>query len=289
MISYYASHTHRYPFVGLVILVLLGGIFLSGAQSQTPKADIDEVYPYVIPIEMYHKSWSAFQPGDEIVVTEFRGTSPHIEEGESYRVTGTYVLDSQDDAMLHVYATNGEVKSKQGPVVLRGNGAFVREFTLKKIGDLHVNYYPSDGGEGFGGIYYRRQPKNAGEFDSTIDLSVSDQDLVVTEYKDTDMYRMVVAIKNHGNTITPNFDIYFYQNDPGESNPMTHGGGDLYPDAVWREGSMPFKLIEGVNHVYVKIDPHNKIVESDETNNVAHLRFQTKTLTKVVQVIERLD
>ena len=100
---------------------------------------------------------------------------------------------------------------------------------------------------------------------------------------------MVVTITNQGNAVSPEFDIFFYRDDPETTEPMTHGGGNLYPDAVWREGSMPIELKDGLHHFYVKIDPHNKVPESDETNNTVELKFRLKTVTKVVQEIERID
>ena len=286
MIAHYTTRPYRYPLVGFVIALLLGGIFLSGAQSQSQETELGSVYPYEIPFEMYQESWSRFQPGDSIIITEFRGTSPRIEVGASYRVTGSYTLASQSTAKIHAYATSGEVQSTQGPDVSRGSGIFVREFTLTKMGDLHVDFYPANGGQGFGGMYYRKKTTNPIASDQTIDLAISDSDLSIVEYKDTGMYQLIVAITNKGTEVTKDFDIHFYQNDPNEANPMTHGGHGLHPDAIWREGSMPFLLKEGENHVVVKIDPKNRITETDETNNVAEMKVQTKPVEKIVHRIE---
>jgi hypothetical protein len=104
---------------------------------------------------MYHQSWSAFQGADSIIVTELRGTSPRIEEGESYWVQGTYSLSSRERARLSIYATNGEVQSHQGTVLRKGTGTFGYRYVLKKSGMLHMSYYPANGGDGFGGIYFR--------------------------------------------------------------------------------------------------------------------------------------
>lgn len=290
MITQYTTHTYRYPLVGALLLALIGTVFLSGAQSEPEQVDVKEKYPYEIPIEMYHTSWSAFQPGDEIIVTELRGTSPRIEEGASYRVAGTYTLASRHDAILHVYATNGQTENDhQAPVVAKGDGTFVREFKLEKLGMLHMTYYPSGGGNGFGGIYFRTPAKAAGSPGATIDLAVTDADFRVIEYPEGGLHRMVVAIRNLGNSVSPHFDIYFYRDDPATTQPITHGGHDLHPDAVWSEGTMPIELKDGLNHFYVRIDPDNKIPESDETNNTAELKFQVKTVTKVVQEIERIN
>lgn len=289
MIAQHNTRAYRYPLIGTIVLLLTGTVFLSGAQSESNSVDIEKRYPYNIPITMYQQPWSAFQPGDEIIVTELRGTSPRIEEGASYRVSGTYTLGSQDGAMLHVYATSGEVNSRQGPDVAKGNGDFVREFTLEKMGNLHVNYYPLGGGSGFGGIYFRWKPKDAGSPGAFVDLAIDDTHFLVKEYPHGDLHQMVVIISNKGNAVVPEFDIFFYRGDPETSEPMTHGGNNLYPDAIWSEGSMPFELDDGIHHFYVKIDPHNKVLESDETNNTAELKFRVKAVTKVVHEIELID
>ncbi len=181
MIIQRTTRTYRYPLVAMLTLVVSGSVFLSSGKSESMSVDVKEEYPYVIPIEMYETSWSSFQTGDEIIVTELRGTSPEIREGASYRVTGTYSLISQDSAMLHVYATNGEIKSKQGDNVAQGSGTYAREFTLAKDGMLHLSYYPSDGGDGFGGIYFRVKPRIAGASGAIVDFVVFDADLVVAE------------------------------------------------------------------------------------------------------------
>ena len=77
-----------------------------------------------------------------------------IRPGQTYIVSGRYTLKSHDDAMLHVYATNGEVQSSQGPSIKRGEGRFARTFTLLKDGDLHLSFYPTNGGESFGVAYF---------------------------------------------------------------------------------------------------------------------------------------
>ena len=62
-----------------------------------------------------------------------------------------------DEAVLHVYATNGEVQNSQGPLIKRGEGQFTRTFTLLKEGELHLSFYPAKGGDGFGGVYFAQK------------------------------------------------------------------------------------------------------------------------------------
>ncbi|NQV35265.1 MAG: hypothetical protein HQ515_21405, partial [Phycisphaeraceae bacterium] len=95
----------------------------------------------------------SFQPGDTIVIDRIEGTAATLTLGNTYTVTGRYTLSSRDQAMLHVYATNGETQSKQGPVVKRGSGRFTRTFKFIEDGYPHLSYYPAGGGSGFGGVY----------------------------------------------------------------------------------------------------------------------------------------
>lgn len=138
--------------VALVSLLGLASIRFVHAQ-QAPSLDD---YPNVIEIETYQPNWAHFQPGDSIEILEVRGTEPDFQKGHRYYVRGRYVLASHKSAELHVYATNGEVRSDQGPAVAKGAGEFVRTFTLLQTGDPHVSFYPVDGGDGFGGTYFKR-------------------------------------------------------------------------------------------------------------------------------------
>ena len=49
-----------------------------------------------------------FNQGDLIEITDLSGTASDVRPGETYVVKGRYKLVSRDNAMLHVYATNGE-------------------------------------------------------------------------------------------------------------------------------------------------------------------------------------
>ncbi|HBG25696.1 MAG: hypothetical protein A2Y10_20545 [Planctomycetes bacterium GWF2_41_51] len=95
-----------------------------------------------------------FLEGDSIEITEITGGTGKFEVGQTYTIKGKYRLASHNEAMLHVYATNGAIESQQGPVVKRGSGEFARTFTYKKEGSLHLSFYPANGGSSFGGIYF---------------------------------------------------------------------------------------------------------------------------------------
>ena len=105
---------------------------------------------------------SDFTEGDWIEITEVAGTSPQIKTGEKYTIRGKYRLASHDTAKLHIYATDGETSSSQGPDVKRGEGEFIRTFTLLKEGSknlsyLHLSFYPAGGGSSFGNTYFKQK------------------------------------------------------------------------------------------------------------------------------------
>jgi hypothetical protein len=105
---------------------------------------------------------SDFTEGDWIEITKLMGTSPKIMTGEKYTIRGKYRLVSHDTAKLHIYATNGETSSNQGPEVKSGEGEFIRTFTLIKEGSknlsyLHLSFYPADGGSSFGNTYFKQK------------------------------------------------------------------------------------------------------------------------------------
>jgi len=136
----------------------------SSAESgsgQREKSDVQVQQQALRPIGFKITS-SKFQNGDSIEITDLYGSAGVIKPGETYIVSGRYTLKSHDDAALHVYATNGEVQSSQGPSIKRGEGRFTRTFTLLKEGDLHLSFYPARGGDSFGGVYFAQRQADAG-------------------------------------------------------------------------------------------------------------------------------
>ncbi|MGD0551089.1 MAG: M56 family metallopeptidase [Sedimentisphaerales bacterium] len=144
----------------------------SSAESgsgQREKSDVQVQQQALRPIGFKITS-SKFQNGDSIEITDLYGSAGVIKPGETYIVSGRYKLGSRDDAMLHVYATNGETSSSQGPIIKRGEGRFTRTFTLLKEGDLHLSFYPANNGESFGGVYFAQRGADA-ETEAVEDLS----------------------------------------------------------------------------------------------------------------------
>ena len=101
-----------------------------------------------------------FLENDWIEITEILGSSSKIETGQTYTIKGKYKLASHDQAMLHIYATNGQTRSVQGPVLKRGTGDFTRTFTYQEDGWLHLSFYPAEGGSSFGNLYFAEKGFN---------------------------------------------------------------------------------------------------------------------------------
>lgn len=133
---------------------------LSRQRGQTEKV-LDGEYPYQIDFKTYTPSWldrsgPAFRQGDWITIDRILSTSPTLQVGQEFKVSGRYQLSSASQASLHLYATNGETRCKQGPIVKRGTGRYTRTFSYLEPGQLHLSYYPAGGGGSFGDLYFRQ-------------------------------------------------------------------------------------------------------------------------------------
>lgn len=282
MILRHKSMPYRLTFVGFAVFMLCAAVFLTRASAEANAPSADSL-PYVIPVEMYETSWSAFRPGDSIVVTELRGSAPEIKVGETYQVKGHYVLASAESAWLMQWCTNGDAPAVPGTTnrldVQKGKGEFVFKFTVKEPGMLHVSYYPTGGGNGFGDGYFRKGTVPANSPDARVDLSTDDSQFLIGDGK------LLVRITNKGNTVSPKFKIWFYEGDPQITTPRTHEGGPIAPGETWNEGTSSVNLKEGQNTLYVKIDPDNAVAETDETNNEAKLTVKgRKVMREVIEV-----
>jgi hypothetical protein len=110
-----------------------------------------------------------------------------------------------------------------------------------------------------------------------LDLAIGDKDLTVRRHPDG-RFEAVIAIHNRGNMASPGFRVMFCYVGPGKEEKQLHnfhrGGGyhragPIMPGAVWREGSGPVALPQGVSEIVVIIDPDNAVEEADEKNNRA--------------------
>ena len=101
--------------------------------------------------------------GDRITIEEVNGTADEIKPGNMYEVKGTYRLVSRDSALLAAYVTVDAKDSRvnavgdlstQTTTVKRGEGKFTLLFYMWSDGKPHLSYYPENGGEVLGGVYF---------------------------------------------------------------------------------------------------------------------------------------
>ena len=107
----------------------------------------------------YELGDSEFAPGDSITIQELRGTADDIRPGGTYCVTGTYTLNSQDEADLSFFATTTNknptpVDEQQTVHVMKGTGSFRLVQRMTSDGYLHVTFYSLATEQGFGGVYF---------------------------------------------------------------------------------------------------------------------------------------
>jgi hypothetical protein len=117
-------------------------------------------FPYTVSFELGE---AEFAPGDNITITQVRGTSEAITTNETYSVDGTYTLASQDQADLCLYVTSTQTSAtpidpQQTVRLTNGSGTFHLVKTMTGEGYLHVTFYSVSRGHGFGGVYFGQGP-----------------------------------------------------------------------------------------------------------------------------------
>ncbi len=224
------------------------------------------------------------QAGDLITIDRIEGTAAALIPGQIYTIYGRYQLTSYDRAYLNLYATNGETKCKQGPLVSRGQGEFQRTFEYLEDGYLHLSYYPAEGGDTFGGIYFRNPdgPEVRGKVTSRIggssdhgenkvvsgpNANIEVTELTVEPGQKEGTFKVVAYTRNTSEDPVGAYSIYFYINDPERRAPRTHGGGPLKPKQQWNECNPRIELKEGRNRVEVVVDVENSVQETNENDN----------------------
>jgi uncharacterized membrane protein len=106
-----------------------------------------------------------------------------------------------------------------------------------------------------------------------VETDIAIEDIRIHPYREGGLYSVTVSIRNKAEGVSPKFGVYFYQGDPSDVKPMTHGAGPIEPGDGWNERSMPFALKEGTNQIIAIIDPDDSVAESDENNNRAWIRL----------------
>jgi hypothetical protein len=113
-------------------------------------------FPYVL---QYELGDSEFAPGDSITIEGLQGTTGAIQPGGSFIVTGTYTLESQEEADLSFFATTTNrtptpIDPEQTVRVKKGAGSFSLIKKMTSDGYLHLTFYSRATGQGFGGVYF---------------------------------------------------------------------------------------------------------------------------------------
>jgi hypothetical protein len=99
--------------------------------------------------------------GDAIVITAVRGTADKIAIGNIYQIEGAYTLASHESATLSTYITDSQPNEPhrqmipgQSLTIYKGSGTFTLRLKVEDPGCPHVSFYPTNGGESFGGEYF---------------------------------------------------------------------------------------------------------------------------------------
>lgn len=116
----------------------------------------EQQFPYAV---QYELGDSEFAPGDGITIQGLQGTTDAIQPGGTYCVTGTYTLESQEEADLSFFATTTNktatpVDPQQTVRVKKGTGSFRLVKNMTSEGYLHLTFYSRATGQGFGGVYF---------------------------------------------------------------------------------------------------------------------------------------
>jgi beta-lactamase regulating signal transducer with metallopeptidase domain len=267
--------------------IRVGAVSSPGGNETVKSASTDRVPSYTIDFETVSPR---FAEGDSIEIKEIVGTAGNLQPGNRYIVRGRYKLASADEAKLCLFATNGETKCQQGLDVGRGEGQFERTFDYLKEGGLHLSFYPVNGGNGFGGVYFTDKGSKSKVPIATVDIlgtsdnaaatgkdaDVAVEDFDIQPYPEGGLYTLRVTIQNESSMVSPQFRVYFYPGDPNEVKPMIHEAGPIKPGDAWNEGSMPFALKEGTNEITVILDPIGQINDLNRTNNRATMNLVVK-------------
>ncbi|MDQ8208057.1 hypothetical protein QEH52_11095 [Coraliomargarita sp. SDUM461003] len=116
-----------------------------------------------------------FRYGDSIEIKEVKASSSGFETGETVIVKGTYSLRSHPDAKIGVFVTQTESHGKseilpgQQMEIIEGDAVFELSIEIRYEGYLHVTFYPTEGGRGFGGVYFGKSKQMKEIEDWTLD------------------------------------------------------------------------------------------------------------------------
>ncbi len=122
-----------------------------------PPLPIPAVFGQSVPFEL---GLTEFAAGDNIAITEVRGTSGTISPGNVYQIKGTYQLGSTDSATMAVFVTaknqNDGISDTQrcqsSADLPKGQGTFTLILPMRCEGWPHISFYAN--GHNIGGVYF---------------------------------------------------------------------------------------------------------------------------------------
>ena len=116
-----------------------------------------------------------FREGDSIKIEEVKASSSKFKIGEIVSVKGSYTLQSEKEGKISIFVTQteGDGHSKISPEqqfqVKKGKGNFEVSIQIQHEGYLHISFYPTEGGRGFGGVYFGKSKQMKEIEDWTLD------------------------------------------------------------------------------------------------------------------------
>jgi beta-lactamase regulating signal transducer with metallopeptidase domain len=105
-------------------------------------------------------------------------------------------------------------------------------------------------------------------------LHLNISDLSVQPYSEGGLFTATATVWNCSKKPV-SCDVGFYINDLDRKQPKI-GGGTVQPGRTFREGTLPFGLKEGTNHLTAILDPNNKIPNLDRSSDLAETTVTVK-------------
>jgi hypothetical protein len=152
---------NRWMAMAIAALFVAGGTALSSFGEAKPPANNSgdtgaHDLPYVVKYEL---GATSFLDGDDITITEVRGTADTVALGNIYCVKGTYKLASREKASLTANVTVHKAADDGGPSlqvqnvnVNKGEGTFTLYLPIYVDGCPHVSFYSET--QSTGGVYF---------------------------------------------------------------------------------------------------------------------------------------
>ena len=131
------------------------------SERKSPPVAMDSVNDFFLEAVPFVVGASRFADGDRITITAVSGPTTTFAPGGTYWIDGTYTMASRERAALSAFVTarnagdgKTSIDKDQTMIVERGSGTFTLKLPMPYDGWPLVSFYPAEGGEGFGGVYF---------------------------------------------------------------------------------------------------------------------------------------